>query len=627
MSDAVRTRPDAAGTDRSIGKYSGGKLLEKEKDTMHQFLNQEEKKLFYRFMERIDAEYDDTQSMVTEWRGEHGYHSTLHNCIVHFIYKSLEYAYDLMGRGGEEDYARAGRILRKVLPLQDADPAHDTYGIWPYYLEEPLEQMAPPDWNMADFNGKKLLQLLLDYGGHIAEDLIEAMKQAIFHACKSIMLRNMGPHYSNISIMGTYVTLAAGEYLKEKAFFDYGKKRLKELYRFNMELGAYQEYNSPSYTWIMIADLTGMMTYLKDEESLGMIGELNDLAWRCLAEHYHYRTKQWAGPHSRFYEMLQGDQLLAQIQRALKYQMVFVPLDKPELEKDIPFGFFANHTYCPDRYLSYFTGQKNSIKPRTVFHLDEEKADTEIAVTHLEEKFALGTFYRSVFWNQKRNHISYFGTEKEPAYCILRCLHDGYDYSSGQIVTAQNKNRTVSVIGFATDGGDTHVNLDKIKDAAITASDLRIRFEIGGAAKKVKLYQISESNFMAEYNGTFLRIEIPYAKFGSEPVRLEMNTLTKADTAKPGQSPELIKCIDIVLYQGNAATIDFKTREQCCCAIYFEISSLAPVNRKPAIAYLDQNKLIIQQEELCAEGCADACTLMEFRKSAKAYVEGKEYLE
>ena len=38
------------------------------------------------------------------------------------------------------------KIIGKVLSLQDTDPSSKTYGIWPWLLEEPLEQMSPPDW-------------------------------------------------------------------------------------------------------------------------------------------------------------------------------------------------------------------------------------------------------------------------------------------------------------------------------------------------------------------------------------------------------------------------------------------------------------------------------------------------
>ena len=97
--------------------------------------------------------------------------------------------------------------------------------------------------------------------------------------------RNMGPGYTNISIMGTYVTLAAGEYFCMDDLIDYAKRRLRTLHQFNMDHKAFQEYNSPSYTWIVINDLAAMLTYIKDEESRKLVEDLNDLAWGCLAGH------------------------------------------------------------------------------------------------------------------------------------------------------------------------------------------------------------------------------------------------------------------------------------------------------------------------------------------------------
>ena len=37
-------------------------------------------------------------------------------------------------------------------------------------------------------------------------------------------------------------------------------------------------------------------------------------------------------------------------------------------------------------------------------------------------------------------------------------------------------------IGFVVDGGDRHPNLDKLKDGRFEAKDIRVRFELGGAA-------------------------------------------------------------------------------------------------------------------------------------------------
>lgn len=79
------------------------------------------------------------------------------------LYPSMSYAFDLLQHGEQAGIERAADILRVVLSLQDKDESRDTYGIWPYFYEESLDEMDRPDWNMADFHGKKLVLILKLY--------------------------------------------------------------------------------------------------------------------------------------------------------------------------------------------------------------------------------------------------------------------------------------------------------------------------------------------------------------------------------------------------------------------------------------------------------------------------------
>lgn len=591
--------------------------------------NDNEKYLFQEIMERVEKTYDKNEHMITQWRGEHGYHSMLSNCTVHPTRDTLAYAYELMLRGEKEDFCRVEDILNRVIPLQDTDPSHNTYGIWSYYAEEPLEKMAPPDWNWADFCGEELLKITLSpNSSHLSENSSEMMRKSIIHAANSIMRRDMGPHYTNISILGTYVTIVAGEYFGEQYLVDYAKKRLKTLHDFNMGHGAFQEYNSPSYTWVVINCLASMLDYIKDEESRSLAEDLNDLAWRCLADHYHYKTKQWAGPHSRFYAMLEDDVLLMRIQRALNYQINLVPLDKPDLADELPMEFFSTDSHCPEIYKYKFTELNKETFGNAVFAYGETPEDTEIAISYLSAPYTLGTFYKSIFWNQKRNHLAYFGIEDAPVYCGLKCLHDGYDYSSGVIVTAQDKNRTVSVIGFATDGGDTHCGLDLIKNASIKASDLRIRFEFGGAVENLSIYRQEGNVFLAESSEISVRITFPYIKFGDFDVFCEIVD-EEGHISETGDHKNVghVKCVDAVLYHGSETILNFKEFEQCCCAATFEIAQKGLLSEEKPLAEVKDNVLIIKQNNIQAEGLKLASTLSDFRRYSKAYVNGKEYLE
>ena len=595
---------------------------------MIQFRNQQEKLLNQKIMERMETFYDKKEKMMTLYRGANGYHSRLKNQWVHPTRDSLIYAYELMNRGENGDFEVAVEILKRVVPLQNTNPVDKTYGIWSYYMEEPLDQMSPPDWNWADFCGKVLIQVLMDHGNRLENSLKDMLRRAVIHSCNSIIRRDMGPHYTNISIMGTLVTMAAGEIFKLEEFISYAKKRLDILYNFNIGHGAFQEYNSPSYTWIVIDDLAALTPYIKDKEALEKFQELNNLAWKCIAEHYHYQTKQWAGPHARFYAMLEDEELQMRIQRALDYRITLIPLDTEGLADKLPMGFFSVKSVCPDCYVRYFTEPTKNASVDGVFTWGNELKDREIAVCRQTESCNLGTFYKSTFWNQRRNHISYFGTAEEPIYCDLKCLHDFYDYSSGLIVTAQEGLRTVSAVGFCTDGGDTHCSLDMIKDGFIEASDLRIRFEIGGAVKNVEIEEKKEGLYIVNTGREWIRIEFLNAVFGDASVEFaiieEKDHVNETGVHKTSGT---ILGIDAVFYHGERRRIDFRELSACCCGIAFEIIPENETFAGGVNAGVTDGTLWVEQEQLKVTAPAAACTMANFNREARAYRYDKEYLE
>jgi hypothetical protein len=140
----------------------------------------------------------------------------------------------LLDSGDPERLARACDVLRRLLALQDQAPDNRTYGIWSWFMEESLEQMAPPDWNWANFIGVQSLQVALDYWDGLPEDLQAGVRDGLEHACRSIMRRNVGPGYTNIALMGIYVTLVAGERFEVEDFLRYGKERLRRFYDYSM---------------------------------------------------------------------------------------------------------------------------------------------------------------------------------------------------------------------------------------------------------------------------------------------------------------------------------------------------------------------------------------------------------
>ena len=107
-----------------------------------------------------------------------------------------------------------------------------------------------------------------------------------------------------------------------------------------------------------------------------------------------------------------------------------------------------------------------------------------VGTTYLHPQFALGSINRGDLWNQRRPLIAHFGTAAAPGYLQLRFLKNDYDFSSAILHGTQREGLVVGAVNLITNGGDTHISLDKVKAAKIRARDLRLRFELGGPAAK-----------------------------------------------------------------------------------------------------------------------------------------------
>lgn len=582
-------------------------------------MNPKEYKCFMMTLEQWNAKYDDEVKMIKRPFSSPGYHTTLKGGYVHSTREALTYAVALLDSGIEEYRLRAVEVIDKVISLQDTNPENKTYGIWSWFYEEPLAMMAPPDWNWADFCGKELLQVALDHSARVPQELMTRVKDAIIHACKSIIRRNMGPHYTNIAIMGTYVTLVAGEHFNDKEILNYAKERLKNLHRYNMKNGAFTEYNSPTYTMIALEDLSRLMKHVKDKECLKLIEDMFDMGWSCVAKHFHVTTKQWAGPHGRCYSTLNGKTLWSKLQLTLDNKINFLQQEDIEVQLET----FRIGLKCPEKFINFFAGLEEPREIREMFIKGDGERRAEAATTYLCKEFTLGTFYKSDFWNQKRALLAYLGEAEKPVYMHLRCLHDGYDYASGAIHTVQSKGRTLSIINFSTDGGDTHCNLDLVKDATIKAKDFRLRMEIGGAVDDIRVKEQWEENYIQCIStDVVIDIKIPYCTFGDNEVKYEV---TRSESSI---------FIDIVLYRGEENNICFSELNEavCCIAVDMDVCSGANNKRISEISTYLEEKLLTavwkeEKENLIIEAGVKADTFKVLYDLSRGMINDKQYEE
>lgn len=515
-----------------------------------------QKEQLRRFTEPFHEKYDENVAMLSCVASSRGYHTFLEKGMrAHNTLENFQYALAVFDTGQTDYYQRALDCISKVVSLQDTDEQSETYGLWSYYLEEPLGQMNPPDWNWANFCGKILLQIYRDYAALLGEKLEHQVKQAIIRASASIIRRNVGPDYTNISVMGAYVTMATGELFGRTDFFSYGKWLLKRLVSFTITHGNFNEYNSPDYSVLAIEDASLIYREIQDEEVHSMAEYVIDKEWETISAHYHAPSGQWGGPQARSYNNFLTDRTKTMLQIAMGDRVVLT--ETPEL----CFQSFRFRLECPERFVSYFQSAKYTYDREFVskgflypfFHM------AQIATNYNTEKFTLGSFNRSEMWAQIRPILSYFGKKEQPACLRLRMLHDFYDFSTAQLHTAQEKGNLLSVLNFANDRGDTHVCLDMLKNASFTAKDLRIRLQIEGVSPNFR-YRADGNVLRAEQEGIHICFQVPFCKFGDFDIRFvcarQENTF----------------CFDVVLYSGEEKLFHLNEIETAVCVMALSVS-------------------------------------------------------
>lgn len=499
--------------------------------------------LLLRKIEVWNAQFDPEYSALLQPFTGNTYHTTLRpetTPEAHTTLAAAKYAAALLDSGMAEYEERAFQVIRGLLPLQDQDPNSHTYGIWPWYYEEPLTQMSPPDWNWADFIGKQLVLMSLRHSGRIPVELAERIRYAVRCAGESIIRRNMGAHYTNIAIMGSLVTLIAGEHYGWQDFADYALERLKKILAHVEALGTFQEFNSPPYTKVAIIELSRIRQASRNPAAKELAQSLLDRAWRMVADHFHPKTKEWAGPHSRSYgSMLRPDEK-GFLQLATEGKLSWYA------EAEIPYDTecYGNDIRCPKAYLPLLTGGEERVL-RQRYYREEETGLEKWAYTYISEDYCIASSSQDLMWNQSRPLLAYADNGGEPAYLRFRFLHDGYDYCSAVIMSSQAKGKLLLGIRFLTEGGDTHPNLDRIH-GTIEASDFRLRLELGGCLKGAAP-KVEGTAASVTIGRTPVRLDLLYSAFGDQAESFHWRVTEEADTCG----------LDLVLHEGGRKTIDF----------------------------------------------------------------------
>ena len=522
-----------------------------------------DKRLLKYHLECLDGLYqyfdEDVGLFYMDYNRPDAYHTKLTSGRVHQYVSNSDRAVALFDGGREKDIKTALKVVDAVLDGQ-CKKEGETFGLWPYFYEESLEEMDSPDWNMADFNGINLFQILLDYEELLGEERAKRVLKACHDACRCIINRDVTIMYTNVTVMDIYLTITFGErYNKE--IFDFGKNKLKCFYHLVMNQKSFEEHNSPAYS-IIVANIFGLMLqHIKDEECLFMINELNSLEWKVISEHYHFATGEWTGPQSRAYSQFLDPTRLSFFEKALNFEISLTD------EKSFGLMDMRYDVKCPPEYADLFTDKNRITEKRQLLSRGFNYPWFEpprLETIYISPEYTLSSFHLCGGWNQHRPIMSYFGNRKKK-YCLrLRVLHDFYDFCSGYTATIQEKASALSVTNFHTNRGDTHNDLDKVKNATISAVDLRIRYQVeanvDGIIDDVGLEK-SENGCTISLAGIPVRIGFDFAEF--------TGYLPHTEISKEGRFLN----IDMVLYSGERRDINLKSLDSAVCVSHISIGN------------------------------------------------------
>ncbi len=224
------------------------------------------------------------------------------------IRMTAQYALALWLRDAAGDRARADAAMRTVLDAQWNAPGERWHGTYRRSLDEP----DPPDpamvWRHYDpnwraFIGTQQALALHAFPERIAPELRTDMEAALRLAAEGALARDVGAHYTNISMMVAWLLADCGVRFDSPRWRMAGRDKAEAIVRLYNTHDTVSEYNSPTYAGVSIYGAALWRALPPVPEMAEWGAQLERGQWRDLAMHYHAGLKNLAGPWDRSYAM------------------------------------------------------------------------------------------------------------------------------------------------------------------------------------------------------------------------------------------------------------------------------------------------------------------------------------
>ena len=223
--------------------------------------------------------------------------TTTENGTFHESRAGARLAEQLVANGTPQDLALAENVLNATLNCQERRPDDPHYGNFYWMAEDDVVA----DLNAVEFNLERLIPMMLRHQERLSPTMQGRVRQAIQLGLVEIQRLDVHVGYTNIAVMDILNSCLGAELLGNNEIARRGYDKLVQWIAFTDQSGLPREYNSPTYTSVVIRALKRLTALTQHVPTRIRAQTMLARLALSVALHIHKGTGRWAGPHNRAY--------------------------------------------------------------------------------------------------------------------------------------------------------------------------------------------------------------------------------------------------------------------------------------------------------------------------------------
>ena len=452
----------------------------------------------------------------------------------HIVRETFYMAGALLESDNPEEHAEAFRAIRAVINLQNTYEPSGSFGNWPRVVQRPGNFNAQ---NIGGFIGAEIIMILQRHEDKLPQDLRDALREALRRAAHRSRRYNPPVSATNIITKAVAVALIADDMLDIPEAREWGRKALRDLHAHTLDAGMPTEYNSPTYNRVSLEALAMLRALYSDEELSPLIEDLYRITWKELMLNYHPNLQLWVGNAARSYDGITHPG--ARLQEATDFTRFFGESSASRLPSPLPedlYAYLDPLTEPETREIRVLGGGRD---PDIIF---QQSPVSLISTLHLDPAYAFASFNRGDLWNQRRALTLTWGRRDHAGHMYLASPSGAQGLLAAQTSAAQDGNRLLLLVNFATDAGWGHhpwelYGADR-EAPSRNITNVRVRFHTLGP--DALSFEVSEANpeyVLAKAEGMTMVLRLVGGQFGAASPMWERSNQGHLDLVLNSNTP------------------------------------------------------------------------------------------